>query len=377
VKKFAKCRVADGFLAWPRREGGGNTRSGLVPPEQCRPSQKDTQPVGESKKRRSGFVARSVTARCGDAPSREPCHTAFLARARRFLILTQVLRVNENRLLSVNPALQVIITLTLVSSLFAFEGEPVTVPPGINHDVWDGLLARYVDENGLVAYAEWKANQADLKRLDQYLAQFAQTPATPATGDDEAASLINLYNALTVRTILENYLTDSIQSLAKPFDTKRLKVGGRDVSLDDIEHGALRPLMGYRAHAVLVCAARNCPPLQRFAYRADKLNAQIDTAYLAWLGRHDLNRFLPGEKKIEISSIFNWFKTDFDKAGGTKKILAQHAPGNVRSFLASDDYEIIYLPYNWGLNDQGSQGKGYSRGRMLWDRFVDFVRFWN
>jgi len=276
------------------------------------------------------------------------------------------------------PILLIITTLTaLIPSLFAFEGEPVNVPPSINHDAWDELLAKYVNDSGLVAYAEWKANQAELKRLDQYLAQFAETPATAATGDDEAASLINLYNALTVRTILENYPTDSIQSLAKPFDTKRLKVGGKDVSLNDIEHGALRPLIGYRAHAALVCAARSCPPLQRFAYWADKLNAQIDTAYLAWLGRDDLNRFLPNEKKVEISSIFNWFKEDFDKAGGTKKVLAKHAPENARNFLASGDYEIIYLPYNWGLNDQGAQGKGYSRGRMLWDRFVDFITFWN
>jgi hypothetical protein len=279
---------------------------------------------------------------------------------------------------SVKPIRQVIATMiTLVSSLFAFEGEPVTVPPGINHDVWDELLAKYVDDNGLVAYAEWKVNQADLKRLDQYLALFAETQATPSTGDNEAASLINLYNALTVRTILENYPTDSIQSLTKPFDTKSVKVGGKQVSLNDIEHGALRPLIGYRAHAVLVCAARSCPPLQRFAYRKDQLNAQIDTAYLAWLGRDDLNRFLPSEKKVEISSIFNWFKKDFDKAGGTKKVLAKHAPENARGFLASEDYEVIYLPYNWGLNDQGSQGKGYSRGRLLWDRFVDFITFWN
>jgi len=276
------------------------------------------------------------------------------------------------------PILLIITTLTaLIPSLFAFEGEPVTVPPGINHDAWDQLLAKYVNDSGLVAYADWKAKQDDLKRLDQYLAQFAETPAAPATGDDKAASLINLYNALTVRTILENYPTDSIQSLIKPFDTKRLKVGGKEVSLNDIEHGALRPLIGYRAHAVLVCAARSCPPLQRLAYRADRLNAQIDTAYLVWLGRDDLNRFLPAEKKVEISSIFNWFKEDFDKAGGPKKVLAKHAPENARHFLASGNYEIIYLPYNWGLNDQGARGKGYTSGRMLWDRFVDFVTFWN
>ncbi len=54
-------RVADGFLAWPRREGGGNTRCGLAPTEQRRPGQKDTQPFGREQKRPSGGVARSVT----------------------------------------------------------------------------------------------------------------------------------------------------------------------------------------------------------------------------------------------------------------------------------------------------------------------------
>jgi hypothetical protein len=63
-----------------------------VAPGQRRPSQKDTQPCGREQDRPSGCVARSVTARCGDALSRSPCHTAFLALARRFLIFSQLLK---------------------------------------------------------------------------------------------------------------------------------------------------------------------------------------------------------------------------------------------------------------------------------------------
>jgi hypothetical protein len=66
-----------------------------VPPEQRRSSQKDTQPCGREQERPSGRVARSVTARCGDAPSRAPCHTAFLALVRRFLIFSQVLSIAQ------------------------------------------------------------------------------------------------------------------------------------------------------------------------------------------------------------------------------------------------------------------------------------------
>src|SRR5262249_34143036 len=153
----------------------------------------------------------------------------------------------------------------------------------------------------------------DLETLDSYLKQFAEKPETLAIGNDAAASLINLYNATTIRWILANYPTESIKELKDSFVAKRHHIGGRKASLEYIENNALRPLLGYRTHAVLVCAARSCPPLQRFAYTSMQLDEQIETAYRAWLSRSDLNRFTPDARKIEISSIFNWFKDDFNK----------------------------------------------------------------
>jgi hypothetical protein len=257
------------------------------------------------------------------------------------------------------------------------EGEGVMVPANVSHEAWDVLLKKYVNDRGLVAYADWKKNQTDLEALDSYLKQFADKPQTPATGNDAAASLINLYNATTIRWILGNYPTESIKGLKDSFVAKRHDVGGRKASLDDIENNALRPLLGYRAHAVLVCAARSCPPLQRFAYTSLDLDQRIDTAYRAWLSRSDLNRFLPEAKGVEISSIFNWFKDDFDKAGGVAKILAQYAPQQYRDFLAAGNYRTSYLPYDWGLNDQSNHGKEYSWIQNLWDSILNFVQFWH
>ena len=272
------------------------------------------------------------------------------------------------------------LTMSLIAILTrvaaAFEGEAVSVPANVSHEAWDGLVKKYVNERGLVAYAAWKENKADLDALEAYLRQFAAKPETPASGNDEAASLINLYNATTVRWILTNYPADSIMGLSDSFGAKRHEIGGRKTSLNDIEHGSARPLLGYRAHAALVCAARSCPPLQRFAYTADKVESQIDTAYRAWLAREDLNHFVPEEKKAEISSIFNWFKEDFAKAGGVKTILPKYAPQQDQNFLAGGDYEISYLAYNWGLNDQGEQGKSYSRLRLYWDLIIDKIQFW-
>jgi len=246
-------------------------------------------------------------------------------------------------------------------------GENVEVRSGINHGDYDRLLKKYVNERGLVNYSGWKQNQADIQALDDYLKQFASKIDNPAQGNEKAASLVNAYNAFMLQWILTNYPTESVWSLKDSFTAKRINIGGRTVSFNDIENGALRPLLGYRAHSVLVCAARSCPPLQRSAYSAQKFDEQDNHAFHTWLGREDLNRFLPGEKRAELSSIFKWFKGDFDKAGGVPKILDRYAPEPVRAFAASGKYGIKYISYNWGLNDQGPHGRSYGKANLIFD----------
>ena len=261
----------------------------------------------------------------------------------------------------------VFICIGIVAHTEAQTGENVDVRAGIDHREFDRLLKKYVNEQGLVNYGAWKQNAADLSALDQYLKQFAGKIDNAAQGNEKAASLTNAYNAFVLQWILKNYPTESIWQLKDSFGGKRNEIGGRNVALNDIEHGTLRPLIGYRTHAVLVCAARSCPPLQRFAYTAQNFNEQDDAAYGAWLAREDLNKFSPNEKKVEISSIFKWLKEDFDKAGGVPKVLGRYAPQPSRDFAAADNYDLKYIPYNWGLNDQGPHGRNYSRAQLLFD----------
>ena len=102
--------------------------------------------------------------------------------------------------------------------------------------------------------------------LRAYLARLGRNrPTRRPPAHDRAAALINAYNALTVAWILDHYPTPSIRALPDSFTAARHTVGGATVSLDRIEHEALRPEVGYRVHAALVCAARSCPPLAREA----------------------------------------------------------------------------------------------------------------
>ena len=268
----------------------------------------------------------------------------------------------------INSLLTIALT-AFVASADAKDPKPVkvNVPAGIDHGAYDTLLKKYVNSQGLVAYGKWKSNSADRKALDNYLAHFAGN-GSMAEGKEKAASLINAYNAFTMQWILQNYPTESIWQLDKSFEAKRHKLGGADVSLNDIEKGTLVPQISYKAHAVLVCAARSCPPLSRDAYTADKLDSQIDAAYLRWLARPDLNEFDPAKNSVDVSSIFKWYKKDFATVGGVPKILARYAPAKYAKFLTNSNYTIHYKTYNWGLNDQGSHGHNYSTPQFLLDK---------
>lgn len=243
---------------------------------------------------------------------------------------------------TLNSIKTIMLALSLSGLAGCAKGQPVEVPAGVDHAPYERLLQKYVNDRGLVNYQAWKANAEDLKALHDYTAQFAK--AGPfATGSEKAASLINAYNALTIQWILEHYPVKSIKSTSNPWGAKRWTIGGRQVSLNEIEHDTLRPQLGYRTHAVLVCAAKSCPPLWNHAYDAGNLDAQLDERMRAWLARDDLNHFAPAEKRMELSKIFSWYGKDFDNLPA---IIARYAP------VPCPDCRISYQSYNWSLNEQ-------------------------
>lgn len=230
------------------------------------------------------------------------------------------------------------------------------VPAHIDHKPLDTLLGKYVDDMGLVDYESWHKSQQDLQALKNYLAQFNRKGAEAAAGDDKIASLINAYNAYTLSLVLEHYPTTSIRLLKDPFDGKHYRMGGEPISADDIEHEMLRPLIGWKVHSVVVCAARSCPPLLNAAYTSESWEKQMQERYRNWLARPDLNRYQPDMGKVEISKIFDWYQKDFTEI---QSILARFGPPTYQDFLRKGDYAIKYKDYHWGLNAQSDLGKDY------------------
>jgi hypothetical protein len=229
----------------------------------------------------------------------------------------------------------------------ALIGGLVSMAGSAQDDPWDALLKKYVSAESRVNYAAWKA--MDAATLDAYVARLAQICEPVGK-----AELVNAYNAFTIRWILRNYPVRSIWETKKPFNERRHLLGGKQVSLDEIEK-RLRAMGDPRIHATVVCAARSCPPLRREAYTAARLDAQLDDNARAWLSRPDLNQFFPERHAAEVSMIFKWYRKDFDSV---PQFLSRYGPPGSYT-------KIDYKPYHWGLNDIGDLGKDYTNGEFV------------
>ena len=61
----------------------------------------------------------------------------------------------------------------------------------IDHRIWDGLLRRYVDNDGNVAYTQWKKSVRDTQALDSYLATLSAANPTARASKEAALALLD------------------------------------------------------------------------------------------------------------------------------------------------------------------------------------------
>ena len=118
------------------------------------------------------------------------------------------------------------------------EDAPEDVRTAFSHAAFARVLEAHV-KRGAVDYASLAADRAD---LDTYLEALASAPFDAMSRDEKLALLINAYNAFTLALILDYYPVDSIKDIPadERWDAVRWKLGGRTLSLSQIEHEELR-----------------------------------------------------------------------------------------------------------------------------------------
>ena len=235
-----------------------------------------------------------------------------------------------------------------------------SAPASIDHSAWDGFLARYIiaGEDGINRVAYRRVLPADRETLSLYIARLCGLPVTAYARAEQLPFWINLYNALTVRTVLEHYPVASILDInispgvfgRGPWGKKLVHIEGEEVSLDDIEHRILRPLWrDPRIHYALNCASLGCPNLQPRAFTRAATPGVLDAAARAYVNHPRGARVVDG--RLRVSSIYVWYKADF---GGTDAGVIEHLKHYAAPPLAQALAPLTHISgddYDWSLND--------------------------
>ncbi len=242
----------------------------------------------------------------------------------------------ETAILSDTP--QVIVP---VDTVHLDEPDIQTKPP--DHAIYDRLLQKYVSNAGKVDYRGLKSETG---KLDDYLGILKNAEISKAwTSNDKLAFWINAYNAFTIKLILDNYPVSSIMDIhkGKAWDVRWIEIDGQKLSLNQIENEIIRPRFNDpRIHFAVNCAAISCPPLHNKAFVAETLDVDLDRLTKTFINDENFN--IIGEKKVQLSKIFQWYAADF---GDLSEFLKKYVDTPL-----TDKVKISFISYDWALNGQ-------------------------
>ena len=241
---------------------------------------------------------------------------------------------------------------------------------GFSHEIWDGLLTRFVhlSADDTASMVDYEGFAESRQKLAAYLGQLASVTRVDFdrwSVAEQLAFLINAYNAWTVELILEHY--PGIQSIRDigflPGAAWRLRLValfGQKMSLDNLEHDMIRGWDRFREpriHFAVNCAAVGCPALLDHAYSGVTLDEQLDRNSRLFLTDRSKNYAIRGN--LYVSPIFRWYREDFqDGWGGYASLptfLAEYGEAlglseAQKAALMSGQMRIRFSRYDWSLN---------------------------
>jgi hypothetical protein len=244
------------------------------------------------------------------------------------------------------------------------------------HQAWTALLQRHVvlldgGKASQVRYAEFAKDRAGLKAYLDTLSRVSEQDFQNWNKQQQLAFLINAYNAATVEKVLTRYpniksIWDFGRVFGNPFKEKFIRLLGREMSLDNIEHDTIRVAGAYddpRIHFAVNCAAVSCPMLREEAYLADRLDGQLEEQTVRFLSDRSRNRLNAPVRALEVSKLFDsapWYGGDFARGWKGYTSLQQFFAAYAQ--LLADDpahqkiirdrkADIRFMDYDWRLND--------------------------
>jgi hypothetical protein len=232
--------------------------------------------------------------------------------------------------------------------------------------------------DGMVYYRALKAQRA---RLDGYIASLANVPIESTSRGEQIAFWINAYNAVVLQTVINHYPIvertheyppHSVRQIPGAFERLQHRLGGKNVTLDEVEQSIVPEFHDPRVFLALGRGALGSGRLRSEVYEAATIDRQLSEAARECTNRSQCLQVDQVQNKVRVSSIFSWRDKQFISEYADKAPVALGARSPIeRAVLAfigpnllptehelveKNDFRMEYIPFDWTLNDLTGRG---------------------
>lgn len=270
---------------------------------------------------------------------------------------------------------------SIMGAVVAMAFASSAIASGANFGEYSNLISKYVKEN-TTADGSYETSfdydealkdptsRTAIKNQLEVLNAFDVNQLT--TREAATAFWINTYNFLMIAKIFKDGTRGSrlkinsvkdMGSLLNPygaFSDKDFTVGGKVMSLDDVEKGTLlgsdfkkRGWKDARIHFAVNCASVGCPPLIPKIYEAQTLDQQLnENLSKAFKSKRHLS---VENGVLRLTSLFDWYKDDFvESAGSVVNFISKHVDNESQRMAIQKAKIGSFITYDWNLNKPGN-----------------------
>ena len=238
-----------------------------------------------------------------------------------------------------------------------------------------------LDLNVRDGFVYYRALRADRAKLDGYVNLLATMAVDKLKREERLAFWLNAYNALVLKTVVDHYPIQgrsseypphSIRQIPGAFDRMPHKIGGRTLTLDQIEQTILPEFNDPRVYLALGRGAAGSGRLRSEAFAPALVEQQLTEVANECVMRPQCVHIDRDNNKVNISAIFSWREKEFVPAFADKApaAFANRSPieravigfiqpkllTTEKEFLAKNGFQVVYMPFDWNLNDLTGRG---------------------
>jgi len=177
----------------------------------------------------------------------------------------------------------------------------------MNHSAWDKILKKYVVTNhpsGVNRFRYDDVSDEDKAAIQAYLDYLQSRDPRQLNHDRKKAYWMNFYNAGIISIVLNEKPENTIRGVGRLWKKKRFVVTRQEMSLDDIEHGVIRPFYNDpRVHFGFTPATIGSGDILPMAFTGENVEELLDLNTRNFFNKSDRGMLIDGMSVLFISEL--------------------------------------------------------------------------